>query len=150
MANHHFLNEITNHIGDSSVLVKAILNLVSVYGNAEVEWYVRPDQQQFLEANSSVFVELNHADLAARLKNRVVQLSQNGAAGSIFHIFSYDGFVLGAATALNGPDLCVVGHHLAELARAVSRNRPFFAERKHSPGVRAQAGSTLPITLSSA
>lgn len=133
---HFFVADITRHLGDSSNLVNAILTQVSSYGDVGVEWYVRSDQRPHLPANSSVFVESHDEDLAKRLEGRLVSLSQNGAAGSIFHVFSYDRFVLGAASALNGPNLCVVTHHLGGIRAIGQGPQPLGLRPPHSFEVR--------------
>lgn len=39
-------------------------------------------------------------------------------AGNIFHVLSYDRFVLSAANAINGSSLIVISHHLADISKA--------------------------------
>jgi hypothetical protein len=140
MPNHVFLAEVANHNGDASNVVSAILGRVAIYGAVEVEWYARPEQQTLLRGQPNVLVVTQTEDLAVRLKDRVQALSSNGAAGSIFHLFTWDNSLIGALGALNGPDLCVTGHHMMELLGKGNGNRPWSMERPRPPMVPTPSG----------
>ena len=111
---HTFIVDLTRHEGDSQSLIDSVdRHIKSKYPAAKVTWFARPDQVRFLENDADV-VESNRFEstVVADVKRLILTMSRDVAEGTVFHVLTYDRWVLEAAASLNASSLFVVPTHM--------------------------------------
>src|ERR1041384_8336330 len=100
--NHFFIVDLVKHRGDTIGLINSVIAHVrSKYSVHEIGWYVREDQVRFLGSSDIKRVSrFESNDYITGVLDWITELSK-GAAGTIVHVLSYDGVLLGSAATLN-------------------------------------------------
>lgn len=139
---HTFVVDMMKHLGDSQGLISSVNRYVaSHFPGAKVAWYARPDQEYLLH-NSNVRIDRSYDNSEAsafNIREWILEMSRDGHAGSIFHVFSYDSGVLDAANSLNQLAIVVIPSHMNFLRRAGNwgttaiRNQPLIQQPIQGP-----------------
>jgi hypothetical protein len=112
-----FLIDMTEHRGLEQSAISSVQAYAADYNPEIVDWFklphhVRPD----IGIGGKVFSGLETgSQLWPQIRQRIAELSGNGFAGSVFHVISYDPYVLAEARKLNRPDLILRTGPLAVL-----------------------------------
>jgi len=101
---HAFLNDLTKQDGNISQVIAVIREYAARYNPSVIEWVARNDQRSFL-GTDIIHEDYLDPGLPSRIRALVHRMSLNGASGSTIHVLSFEGFVLSAVSALNGPDV---------------------------------------------
>lgn len=112
---HTFLVDLTRHKGETEFLINSVKHYVKTkFPTAQLTWLARVDQGPLIHGAGLVVDEndLDSTALAARVKDLILQMSRTGAAINVFHVLSYDRWVLAAAASLNAASLTVVPTHM--------------------------------------
>jgi hypothetical protein len=146
---HVILADITRHKGNSVGLIQQVDRYASGYRTAEIAWYVRPDQEYFLRDRTDLIVveqgNYEGRNRAQRVSDWILELSQNGAAGHVFHVLSYDNWVLQAAGSLGGRNIRVEAKYMMDI-----RTRQYDGFRSAAPGPIVYQTDLRPLTFQEA
>src|SRR6266481_3775883 len=104
-----FLADITEHHGLDERAISSVQAYASECKAELVDWFKLPQQvQPQLPITGKVFSGLaTGAQLWPQIHQRISELSTNGYAGAIFHVLSYNPYILSEARKLNQPDLVI-------------------------------------------
>jgi hypothetical protein len=120
---HFFIVDLVRHRGDTRNLIDCVTQYMrSKYGFYRVGWYVRADQAPLLDDSEPKKVtHYESEDYVRGITDWIKELSESGSAGAVFHVLSYDGFVLARAARLNGPSLIVASTHFSSIVNEEPR-----------------------------
>ena len=124
MRHDHFVVDIRRNRGDSRLIIELVRRFCSSYFGATVEWLVRPDQAHLLPPDH-IFGQGGQFDTSwtARIRDRLILLSQGDNAGGSLWVLSYDNNVLAETQGLGLTNVTVNHKHLGELISAASASR---------------------------
>src|SRR5437870_11033436 len=140
----------SRHIG----LVQHVINAAQAYAsefNPElIEWFVKPSQVAIIGINPSQVHQVNYGISPwLSIKARIDELVRDGSPDRIFHVLSYDGQVLGAATKLSSPTLAISSFSLAALRNDGKRREvgsTSAVESSARPRTPAATSQSLPLS----
>src|ERR1700716_1800817 len=112
-----FLIDITEHRGLEQSVISSVQAYASSYNPEVIDWFKLPHQvRPELGNGGEVFSGLEtRLQLWPKMNQRILELSNNGYAECVFHVFSYDPAILAEARKLNRPDMIVRTGPLAVL-----------------------------------
>lgn len=118
---HYFIVDLTKYQGSVWSAIDSVKRYVSSrYEAYGIGWFARPEHATYLSDTDQKKILTGLPDATERvsaMKNWILQLSQNGAAGSMFHVLSVDGLLLAEIADLNGSSLSVATHHLVSVIK---------------------------------
>lgn len=108
----------TGHIGDVRNLLASVEGHRCKFSDCGLAWVANPEQVPLLKETDLIRIADDQSTPESIVCDWVTEMSQNGHAGSVFHVLTYRTSVLKAAAALNSDDRLVIPEHLGGLKDA--------------------------------
>lgn len=146
MRTHVFLIDVSRHIGLVQHVVNAAQAYASEFPPELIEWFTKPSQgAHFGDGAAQVHHVSSGVSPWLSIKARIDALSGDGSSDRVFHVLSYDGQVLGAATKLCSSKLTISSFSLAALPKDSKTSGPTPIDSTAQPIRPHAASGSIPL-----
>ncbi len=125
MLKHVFLIDVSRHIGLAQPVVIAAQAYAAKFNPELIEWFAKPSQVAHFGNGAAQVHRVSYGVSAwVSINERIGVLAGDGSTDRVFHVLSYDGQVLGAASKMSSSTLAISSLSLAGLQRDFRTSSP--------------------------